>query len=94
MHMDMARLTLPALADILSRYLDRPVIDETGLKGEYHITLDLSMQEMVRIAKSAGFGGPGMGPCGRWRYGNRGCRVRSGRRRFRFQRRSAPRSEA
>jgi uncharacterized protein (TIGR03435 family) len=64
MHMDMERVTMSSFAEILSRYLDRPVIDETRLKGEYHASLDLSMQEMVRIAKSAGFVGPGMGPAG------------------------------
>jgi uncharacterized protein (TIGR03435 family) len=64
MHMDMARVTMASFAEILSRYLDRPVIDETGIKGEYHVALDLSMQEMVRIAKSAGIVGPGMGPAG------------------------------
>jgi uncharacterized protein (TIGR03435 family) len=44
--------------------LDRPVIDETGIKGEYHVGLDLSMQEMGRIARSAGLMGAGMGPAG------------------------------
>ena len=64
MHMDMARITMASLAELLSRYLDRPVIDETGIKGEYHVSLDLSMQEMVRVAKLAGMVGPGMGPIG------------------------------
>ena len=64
MHMDMARITMGSLAELLSRYLDRPVIDETGIKGEYHVALDLSMQEMARIAKSAGIVGTGMGPMG------------------------------
>lgn len=64
MHMDMARITMSSLAELLSRYLDRPVIDETGIKGEYRVALDLSMQEMMRIARSAGIAGPGMGPMG------------------------------
>lgn len=64
MHMDMARASMQAFADILSRYLDRPVIDETGLKGEYHVAIDLSMQDLLRIARLAGMVGPGMGPMG------------------------------
>src|SRR5579883_321402 len=50
MHMDMERVTMPAFADMLSRYLDRPVIDQTNLKGDYHASLDFSMQEMLRLA--------------------------------------------
>lgn len=62
LHMDMSRVTMANFADMLSRYVDRPVIDETGLKGEYHVALDLSMQDMIRLAKSAGVAVPGMGP--------------------------------
>jgi len=63
-HMDMERVTMSGFADILSRYLDRPVLDKTNLKGEYHASLDFSIQEMLRIARLAGMVGPGMGPMG------------------------------
>ena len=63
-HMDMDRVTMSGFADILSRYLDRPVLDKTNLKGEYHASLDFSIQEMLRIARLAGMVGPGMGPMG------------------------------
>jgi uncharacterized protein (TIGR03435 family) len=64
LHLEMLKTTLPAFADMLSRYVDRPVIDETGLKGEYHISLDLTVQDMMRMAKSAGIVAPGMAPGG------------------------------
>lgn len=38
-HLDGARITMPELAEILSRNLNLPVIDRTGLTGEYSLTL-------------------------------------------------------
>lgn len=64
MHLEMLKTTMPAFADLLSRYVDRPVIDETGLKGDYHVSLDLTVQDMMRMAKSAGIIAPGMTPGG------------------------------
>lgn len=64
MHMEMSQMSMPDLADALSRYVDRPVVDETGLKGKYKVSLDIAMQDMMRIAKSAGFLPPGMAPPG------------------------------
>ena len=46
--------TMPAFARFLSTSMGRPVVDETGLKGSYDITLYLSMAEIktgrIRIA--------------------------------------------
>jgi uncharacterized protein (TIGR03435 family) len=64
MHLEMLKTTMPAFADMLSRYVDLPVIDETGLKGEYHVSLDLTLEDMMRMAKLAGIVMPGMGPGG------------------------------
>jgi uncharacterized protein (TIGR03435 family) len=36
-------LTMPLLADILSGYTDRPVVDRTGLQGAYGVTLNFSL---------------------------------------------------
>jgi uncharacterized protein (TIGR03435 family) len=46
MRMEFAKLSMPALADTLSRFTDRPVIDMTELSGSYQVPLDLSMDEM------------------------------------------------
>lgn len=47
-----------ALADTLARFVDRPVVDQTGLTATYDITLDLSTEDfqalMVRSAVTAG----------------------------------------
>jgi uncharacterized protein (TIGR03435 family) len=53
MRMDFARISMPALADMLSRFADRPVVDMTELKGNYQVALDLSMDEMKNVMRTA-----------------------------------------
>jgi uncharacterized protein (TIGR03435 family) len=68
MRMEFARITMPGLADMLSRFADRPVIDMTELKGTYQVALDLSMEEMRNVARAAamqaGIAMPGPGGAG------------------------------
>jgi uncharacterized protein (TIGR03435 family) len=54
MRMEFAKMSMAALADILSRFVDRPVVDMTELKGIYQVALSLSMDEMRAIARTAG----------------------------------------
>ncbi len=55
-----------ALADTLTRLLDRPVVDQTGLNGNYKIALDLAREDMMNVARAAGANLPpgalGVGP--------------------------------
>jgi uncharacterized protein (TIGR03435 family) len=69
-HLESAGMTMQAFADLLTRFMDRPVMDMTELKGTYQIGLDLSMIDLFNAAKSSGLvpggaaiGGPG-GPAG------------------------------
>ena len=73
LHMEASSIKLPAFADLLTRFVDRPVVDMTELKGTYQIGLDLSMAELRNVARAAGIGvpspgggaGSGPGPVGR-----------------------------
>ena len=56
MHMEMERMTMATLAQTLTPMLDRPVVDHTGLKGAFTITLDLNMQDLLQVARVAGAG--------------------------------------
>ena len=56
MHMEMERITMPALAQALTPMLDRPVVDHTELKGAYTIALDLSLQDLMQVARASGAG--------------------------------------
>jgi uncharacterized protein (TIGR03435 family) len=70
MHLEAAKITMAGLAELLTSFVDRPVLDMTELKGAYQVTLDLSMQEMMAAAQASGamagrgFGGPGGGTPG------------------------------
>jgi uncharacterized protein (TIGR03435 family) len=62
MQMEIAKITLAALADRLTQFMDRPVVDATGLKGNYQVTLELPPEAMNGIAfaqKLAILAGPG-----------------------------------
>jgi uncharacterized protein (TIGR03435 family) len=69
MHIEFSKLTMATLADTLGSFLDKPVVDDTELKGSYKVAMDLPMEVMFgmiqNMARSAGlpFGGPG-GPGG------------------------------
>jgi uncharacterized protein (TIGR03435 family) len=69
MHLVTDKMTLDQLAGSIERFLDRPVVDETGLKGNYKMALDLSMADMLAAARAAGInvpagaaGAPAAGP--------------------------------
>ena len=60
MRLEMEKTTMPALADILSRLVDRPVVDMTEIKGSYQVVLDLSQADLIAMARTAGVPGVAM----------------------------------
>ena len=52
------KLTMAQLADTLGRFIERPVVDMTGLEGTYDLTLEFTPEEyrvlLIRTALSAG----------------------------------------
>ena len=54
MRIENSRMTMPQLAEGISPLLDRPVVDETGLKGQYQVLLDIPMEELMALAKKMG----------------------------------------
>ena len=64
LHMEMAKVSMPGLCEMLTRFVDRPVTDETQLKGKYQVELDVAMAELMSMARQQGLvpGGPGGGP--------------------------------
>ena len=66
MHMEMAKMPILGLVELLTRMVDRPVVDMTELKGDYQVALDLPLSTMMAIAGQvtgnampSGMGGPG-----------------------------------
>jgi uncharacterized protein (TIGR03435 family) len=47
MQMQMAKITMDALAGMLMQFMDRPIVNATELKGNYEVTLDLPTDPMA-----------------------------------------------
>lgn len=66
--LEIASMTLATFADFLARFVDRPVVDMTELKGSYQMALDLSLQDLMTAARTVGVAipmGRGGGDAGR-----------------------------
>jgi uncharacterized protein (TIGR03435 family) len=53
-------MQMPAFAELLTRFVDRPVFDETGLKGTYELKLEISREDANSAMRNAGVTGPAM----------------------------------
>jgi uncharacterized protein (TIGR03435 family) len=63
MKMELSKMTLEGLAAVISRFVDKPVMDMTELKGNYQMTLELTMEDLQNVARQQGMQMPG-GPAG------------------------------
>jgi uncharacterized protein (TIGR03435 family) len=54
MHMEIERMTMVQLAETLTPMMDFPVVDRTGLTVPFSIALDLSMADIMSVARRAG----------------------------------------
>ena len=68
MKIQMAKITMAALADMLMQFTDRPIVNATDLKGNYQVTLDLPADLMAgmpaaqKLTAILGLGSFGMAP--------------------------------
>jgi uncharacterized protein (TIGR03435 family) len=61
MHLELSKLPMGKLVEMLTPMVDRPVVDETGLKGDFQVAIDLPLSLMMRMAGQAGMGAPASG---------------------------------
>ena len=65
--MEIKKLPMNVVADMLTRFLGRPVVDMTELKGTFDITLVLSPEDrtamVIRAAVGAGVALPAQAMC-------------------------------
>jgi len=64
MRMEFEKVAMPTFAEMLTRFTDRPVIDMTGLTGNYQVAVEVAMEDLMKMARAAGApvpmgGGPG-----------------------------------
>ena len=62
MHMESSKMTMEILSQQLTGFLGQPVIDKTDLKGTYVVAVNIAIEDLQAIARSAGFGFGGAGP--------------------------------
>jgi uncharacterized protein (TIGR03435 family) len=65
--MEAERLTMQQLADSLIQFTQKPVVDMTGLSGNYKVAFEISREDMLSMARAAGVqvpAGPVAGPAG------------------------------
>ena len=66
LHMESSRVTMSAFADMLTQLTrmtggnGQQVVDETGIAGEYVVALDISMADIMNLARSMGAAVPNM----------------------------------
>lgn len=54
MHLEASKITMASLTDLLTGFADRPVVDQTGLKGAYEVSLDVSIADLMSAARAKG----------------------------------------
>jgi uncharacterized protein (TIGR03435 family) len=66
MRLEFAKMPMEKMAEMLSGMVDKPVVDMTELKGNYQVSLALSMEDMMVLARknaaAAGIDLPMQGP--------------------------------
>ena len=71
-HVEFSMTTMTGLAEMMTQLMSqlaggtagRQIVDQTGIQGNYDGSLELSMTEMMAMARSAGMDIPGAGPSG------------------------------
>jgi uncharacterized protein (TIGR03435 family) len=60
MRFEGTKTKMEAVAEMLTRFVGKPVVDMTDLKGMYDVTFEVSMAELMNIARAQGVAVPGM----------------------------------
>jgi uncharacterized protein (TIGR03435 family) len=60
MRIQCTKMNTTGMMELLGRFVERPVIDDTGLKSRYDFDLDVGLQDMLSLAKAAGINVPVM----------------------------------
>jgi uncharacterized protein (TIGR03435 family) len=58
MRIELTKMNALGMVDMLGRFVERPVIDMTDLKGRYDLTLDVGFEDMIALAHAAGMNVP------------------------------------
>jgi uncharacterized protein (TIGR03435 family) len=70
MRIEVTKMNASGMVDLLSRFVERPVVDMTDLKSRYDLTLDVGFGDMLALARAAGMNIPIQAPPGAMDPGN------------------------
>jgi uncharacterized protein (TIGR03435 family) len=70
MRLELTKMNSTGMVDWLGRFVERPVIDMTDLKGRYDFTLDVGFGDMMALARAVGMNVPVQLPPGAMDPGN------------------------
>ncbi|MDR3698788.1 MAG: TIGR03435 family protein [Candidatus Sulfopaludibacter sp.] len=59
MHIEINKVSMGLLCEALFRFVGRPLVDMTNLKGDYNVTLDISMADIMAMQKAVGLAAAG-----------------------------------
>jgi len=62
MRLEMAGFTLAELAEGLTPLVDHPVVDMSGVQGKYEATMEISMADLMEVARKQGANVPAPAP--------------------------------
>jgi uncharacterized protein (TIGR03435 family) len=54
MRLELTKMTAAGMVEILGRFVDRPIVDMTELKGKYDLTLEVGLEDMMTLARASG----------------------------------------
>ena len=58
MRIEVTKMNATGMVDMLSRFVEKPIVDMTDLKGRYDFTLDVGLEDMLALARAAGMNIP------------------------------------
>ena len=58
MRLELTKMNTTGMVEMLGRFVDRPIVDMTDLKGRYDLTLDVGVEDMLALARAAGMSIP------------------------------------
>jgi len=62
MRIQLTHMNAVGMVEMLGRFVERPVVDMTDLKGRYDFTLDVGFEDMLTLARAAGMAIPVQAP--------------------------------
>ena len=56
--MELTNMNTAGMVEFIARFVDRPVIDQTNVKGKNDLTLDVGTEDILALARGAGVSVP------------------------------------